>query len=99
MNRTCSWCGKEYKEADADGHAPGAMAGAVCDECARALLAECGVELKRYLDGLGSPIMLVDPEGVVVAASQDSSGRTHGPSSDRGATWGGGPELDGQLNA
>ena len=45
------------------------MAGAVCDECARRLLAECGVELGRYLEGLGSPVMLADADGVIVAAS------------------------------
>jgi PAS domain-containing protein len=48
------------------------MAGGVCDKCARALLAECGVELGRYLEGLESPIMLVDSRGVVVAASRQA---------------------------
>ncbi|MHC5055882.1 MAG: hypothetical protein ACYTKD_14325 [Planctomycetota bacterium] len=71
MERSCSWCGKELGEAE-EGPAPDAMAGDVCDECARRLLAECGVELARYLEGLGGPVMLIDPEGVIVAASRQA---------------------------
>jgi PAS domain-containing protein len=69
MKRHCSLCGHNFGEAEKTSPTVDAMAGAVCDGCARRLLAECGVELGRYLEGLGSPVMLVDPDGVVVAAS------------------------------
>ena len=67
MKRSCSICGNDLK--DTEGSPPDSMGGAVCDECARRLLAECGAELGRYLEGLGSPVMLADAGGVIVAAS------------------------------
>jgi len=67
VKRSCSLCGNDFEEAEAP--SPDSMAGAVCDECARRLLAECGVELGRYLEGLASPVMLADADGVIVAAS------------------------------
>ena len=71
MKRSCSWRGRELGEAE-EGPAPDAMAGDVCDGCARRLLAECGVELGRYLEGVGAPVMLIDHDGVVVAASRQA---------------------------
>ena len=65
MKQACSWCDAEFESERSED----SVAGAVCDECSRRLLAECGVQLGRYLEGLEAPVMLVDAEGVVLAAS------------------------------
>jgi len=70
VKRDCSICGKHLEETEAPSQ--DSMADTVCDECAQRLLAECGVELGRYLEGIGAPVMLFDSDGVVVAASPEA---------------------------
>jgi hypothetical protein len=68
MDRTCVECGARL-EADRETAGKGTVTGGLCAVCTHHLMAQKGMPLMEFLDGLGAPIVLVDGDGVVRAAS------------------------------
>lgn len=60
MKRVCAWCNKFMGYVDHFDGQDGLITHTICDECADNLDYQLGVSLRRYLDGLNIPIILVD---------------------------------------
>ena len=69
MRRVCAWCGKKLGEPSSGCAENGPVTHGICDGCASNLAAQSGVPLQEFLDGLGTPVLLVDSEGTIVTAN------------------------------
>ena len=69
MNRVCSRCGGELESGVTEIHPGSVVSRGLCRECSHHLLAQRGMPLMQYLDGLMAPVAVVDSEGVLQAAN------------------------------
>ena len=69
MNRVCSRCGEELEPVVTDIHPGFVVSRGLCLKCSHHLLAQRGMPLLQYLDGLSAPVAVVDSEGVLEAAN------------------------------
>lgn len=69
MNRVCSRCGGELESGVTEIHPGSVVSRGLCQECSHHLLAQRGMPLMQYLNGLMAPVAVVDPEGVLQAAN------------------------------
>ncbi len=60
MKTVCAWCGTVIRPETPEGKRQGDVSHGVCKTCSFHLFAEMGMPLRQYLDGLGSPIVVVD---------------------------------------
>jgi len=69
MKRICAWCRKELSCGDAQDEPDGPISHGICESCKDNMLFQMGVELRRFLDSLDAPILIVDRERTVVAGN------------------------------
>jgi PAS domain-containing protein len=77
MLRLCAWCGKELSPGPFDVDAQKVITHGVCDECAYHLIAQMGMPLREYLDGIGMPILVVNGAGTVETANAQARTLLH----------------------
>ena len=65
MKKVCAWCGADLEEVDSAPFAQDIISHGLCANCAYHLFAQMGMPLKRYIDGLGAPVVVVDANGIV----------------------------------
>jgi hypothetical protein len=65
MRRICSSCGKLLGEKPADGYSSDAVTHGLCETCAFHFLAEAGLPLNEYIEGLTAPVVVVAPDGTI----------------------------------
>lgn len=71
MKVVCAWCKSELgsKAEDSDALGGYAVSHGLCDTCARHLMAQAGMPLEQYLNGLEAPVAVVGPTGLVQTAN------------------------------
>ena len=77
MKQVCSRCKKLIAEFDSKTHAGHVVTRSLCEDCRFRLAAQKGMALRAFLEGLGAPILAVDADGKVLAATgqiQDLAG-------------------------
>jgi hypothetical protein len=72
MKRICAWCGQTLGYVDSEPRSEDIITHGLCEDCAFHLFAQTGVPLQDYLDGLGGPIVVVDPRGKVKTANRQA---------------------------
>lgn len=61
MSRVCSWCKTDlYRPGDPEGF--GGVTHGICRACAQKLFQEIPVQVDRYLDGMETPVLLVNQD-------------------------------------
>ena len=70
VERICAWCGKKLGAAAWGDDQPHTITHGICDICSHHLLAEMGMELGEFLDGLDAPVLVVDPVGTIKTANK-----------------------------
>jgi hypothetical protein len=70
MKTVCAWCGVVIKPETPESELQGVISHGLCKTCKFHLVAERGMPLRQYLDGLGSPIVVVDGDVTVTMANQ-----------------------------
>ncbi|MBN1865783.1 hypothetical protein JW916_00690 [Candidatus Sumerlaeota bacterium] len=73
MKLVCASCGKEIGESPATGYPKGTVSHGMCEFCAKHFLAQIGMPLEEYLDGLEAPTVCVAPNGTIATASRKAS--------------------------
>ena len=72
MKRICAWCGRSLDDdPDLDEEETNVSHG-MCTDCRFHFEAEYGMRLERFLDGLPTPILLVDSEGEVIHVNRSA---------------------------
>jgi hypothetical protein len=69
MKRVCAWCTTELGNSGVCSDVDCPITHGICRSCAQNLLFQMGVELRKYLDSLPVPIVVVDPEGTIKTAN------------------------------
>jgi len=69
MRQVCAWCGKEMGDSSTDGESHKTITHGICDSCAYHLIAQAGMPLQEYLDGLNTPVLVVNGDGIVETAN------------------------------
>lgn len=80
MLRRCAWCGFGI---DADGGAvaepsgdgAGPVSHGLCRPCERRLVADLGIPIHRFLEGLDTPVTLVEPDTPTLLVDVEDGGR------------------------
>ncbi len=70
MKTVCAWCGVVTKQETPDGELQGMISHGMCETCFFHLVAEGGMPLQQFLDGLGVPIVVVDEDVTVETANK-----------------------------
>ena len=70
MNRTCSWCSKEFTPQTRPGQPDRRMYPPLCPACSELMVFQMGVPLQTYLDRLPAPIFVVNSNVEVQAANK-----------------------------
>jgi len=73
MKRICAWCRKELSCGDAQDEPEKGISHGICESCKDNMVFQMGVELRRFLNSLNAPILLIDREGKVVAGNNRAS--------------------------
>jgi len=66
----CSACGVHLGDKPDEGVPEGAISHGLCDDCAHRFIAQMGMPLERYIEGLAAPIAAVGPTGVIGAVNE-----------------------------
>ena len=69
MRQVCAWCGKEMGTYPADDELRKTITHGICDRCAYHIIAQAGMPLQEYLDGLDTPVLVVNGDGIVEMAN------------------------------
>ena len=69
MHQVCAWCGKEMGVSSTDGESHRTITHGICASCAYHLIAQAGMPLQEYLDGLDTPVLVVNGDGIVETAN------------------------------
>ena len=72
MKTVCAWCGAVIKPETPESDHQGVVSHGLCKSCSFHLFAERGMPLRQYLDGLGSPIVVVDRDVRVAMANRQA---------------------------
>ena len=72
MKRVCAWCDQTLGYVDSQPRSEDIITHGLCESCAFHLFAQIGMPLQQYLDGLGAPIVVVDPSGTVKLANKQA---------------------------
>lgn len=69
MRQVCAWCGKEMGTYATDTESRKTITHGICDTCAYHIIAQAGMPLQEYLDGLHAPVLVVNGDGIVETAN------------------------------
>jgi len=72
MKRVCAWCGKDLGVVETDFDSQHAVSHGICEQCAFHLVAQLGMPLQEYLDGLEVPVLVVDDDVNVKTANRQA---------------------------
>ena len=72
MRTTCSQCNEEFDKCPVEPNSSAVING-ICENCKKNLFCQTDIELRKYLDALPVPMILVDPEKGVKIANQMAS--------------------------
>ncbi|HYW69260.1 MAG TPA: hypothetical protein VE960_06610 [bacterium] len=70
MNLVCPRCGEAIDSVVGEARPDSVVSRGLCQECSYNLLAQRGMPLMDYLDGLRAPVAVVDSDGVLKVASR-----------------------------
>ena len=77
MRQVCAWCGKEMGIDFTDGGSRKTITHGICDRCAYHIIAQAGMPLQEYLDGLQTPVLVVNGDGIVELANAQAQNVFH----------------------
>jgi hypothetical protein len=77
MEAICARCGEELKPEAKEPYSEPVVSQGLCEQCSYHLLAQKGMPLLEYLDGLGAPVAVVDGDRRVRAANKQLCGLLH----------------------
>lgn len=90
MKLVCAWCGSAIERSDYERMPDGNISHGMCPTCSQVLDSqESGVPVQRHIDGIPTPILLVDANNTTLAMNAKACeilGRT--PESSTGAQFG-----------
>ncbi|GFO60411.1 hypothetical protein GMST_27360 [Geomonas silvestris] len=66
MKQICAWCGKKLSESDSSGKG---ISYGICLPCANAVIINIPNDLRKFLDLISIPVLLVSFEGIVKTAN------------------------------
>jgi len=69
MDKICAWCGNKINKTKSSHQADNDISHGMCEDCADNLLFQWGVDIKKYIEKLNIPVVIVDSEGVVNEAN------------------------------
>ena len=72
MKRICAWCKKPIGEVNPETDAEHIITHGLCKDCAFHLEAQKGMPLRKFLEGLGAAILVVDADGKVLAVNRQT---------------------------
>jgi len=73
VRRVCAWCEKELGWSESPPGFQNAVTHGMCEECAYHLFAQIGMPLRKYLDGLGAPVLVMNPDGSVKTVNSQAT--------------------------
>jgi len=73
MKTLCAWCESEISS-NLPSPDDAVISHGICPDCVDNIFFQLGGELHKYLDSLGSPVIVVDADGVVVTANKNARG-------------------------
>jgi len=74
MRQVCAWCGKEMGTRLEDDESRKTITHGICDSCAYHIIAQAGMPLQEFLDGLQTPVLVVNGDGIVETANVQACG-------------------------
>lgn len=77
MKRICAWCRKPLEEHNPTSDDQADITHGLCHDCAHHLLAETGMPLTEYLDGIKAPVLAIDDCLVVQTANRRACALLH----------------------
>ena len=77
MRKRCAWCKKDMGEVSGEADGQRVITHGICEECAFHLIAQGGMPLQEFLDGLPEPVMAVDSDVNVQMANKEISRLLH----------------------
>ena len=72
MRVTCSACGADLGNKPSEVFDDDAVSHGLCESCAHHFLAQVGMPLEEYLEGLDAPVVTVSPEGAIGTANTEA---------------------------
>ena len=79
MKRICAWCEKDLtKKTDRDSKfGDSVITHGICEDCRFHVIAQLGMQLDEFLDGLPAPVVMVDSGGTVKTANKPARNILH----------------------
>ena len=65
MKRLCAWCNKDLTRETDKSHDETAITHGICRICIAKLFTEMKIDVKKYLDSLPAPVLMVDHDGII----------------------------------
>lgn len=72
MKRICAWCRMELHGGDLQAGPENVITHGICEGCKENMRFQMGVELQVFLDSLGVPIVVVNPDGTIVTGNNQA---------------------------
>ena len=72
MKHVCAWCKKDLGGVDLDPGFEDVISHGICVNCKDNLVFQLGVDLSKFLDSLGLPIVVVNKEGIIVTGNDQA---------------------------
>jgi ferredoxin len=69
MKKVCAWCGKDMVEVGDEGSDTRFISHGICETCLHYELAQLGMSLSRFIEGLDEPVVVVDSYDKVKTAN------------------------------
>lgn len=63
MRKVCAWCGKDMGAIESEDDYTKLITHGICDKCAYHQLAQIGMSVPKFLEGLDGPVVVVDSNG------------------------------------
>lgn len=73
MKRICAWCNKFMGFTGSESRDTGLITHTICAECADNLDFQLGVSLRRYLDSLRIPVLVVDEDNRILLTNEEAT--------------------------
>jgi PAS domain-containing protein len=70
MKRICAWCQKSLGEVESSLVDKHAISHGICRECALDVVSRSGLPLQEFLDALGVPVLVADPDMRIKTANK-----------------------------
>ena len=72
MKRICSWCKKPMDDAEEMAPASGLTTHGICPECAEALFSEVGTRVRKILDRINVPVLVINERYEVTGLNESA---------------------------